>query len=632
MSTSGTPPPSLQDNVMTVENAKLDLVALREALEHLRTLTLPRNLQEASYKVLERLQEFTSTLEENEEQTRLAALFRVSQTLGNSLNLNEVLNQVMDAVIALTGAERGFLMLIDPDTGDLDLRVARNFEQETLEREDMEVSRTVINTTVESGKGVLTTNAQTDPRFSGTESVISFSLRSIMCAPLRSRGRVNGVVYVDNRIHTGLFTESDLELLNAFATQAAVAIENARLYTQTDETLAYRVNELETLTKIDRELSTSLEFEHVMQTTHRWAVEGTGAEEGWIAIAGEENGQLTVVIGPDTGAVIPPDDPLIAGPLRALTTRGYLPQSAAPAQAVAPLLQAAKPIGVLVVSRREPFPDEALEYLTRLSARASIAIQNARLYQAVQRANQEKSKFVSIVSHELRIPMTSIKGYADLLLKQMAGPVTDQQVNFIETIRNNVERMSNLVSDLSHISRIETGRMKLDLAYFALPGHIDEVLKTLSHKIEEKNQTLELYVPEDLPEVYADPNRFIQVLTNLLSNAWKYSPEGGWITVIARPAGGSVRVEVRDTGIGISEEDQEKLFSQFFRSEDPAVREEQGWGLGLNVTKRLVELMGGKIGVRSQLGKGSTFWFTLPIHEPATEDEEENLPPYLVPE
>ncbi len=122
---------------------------------------------------------------------------------------------------------------------------------------------------------------------------------------------------------------------------------------------------------------------------------------------------------------------------------------------------------MLVVSRREPFPDEALEFLTRLSSRASIAIQNARLYQAVQRANQEKSKFVSIVSHELRIPMTSIKGYADLLLKQMAGPVTDQQTNFIETIRNNVERMSTLVSDLSHISRIETGRLKLDLAYFA---------------------------------------------------------------------------------------------------------------------------------------------------------------------
>jgi len=199
---------------MTVESAQIDLAALRQAIEHLRTLTLPRNLQEASFKVLERLEEFSSTLTDTEEQTRLAALFRVSQTLGNSLNLGEVLDQVMDAVIALTGAERGFLMLLNTDTGDLDLRVARNFEQETLQREDMEVSRTVINTTVESGKGVLTTNAQTDPRFSGTESVISFALRSIMCAPLRSRGKVIGVVYVDNRIHTGLFTESDLELLS----------------------------------------------------------------------------------------------------------------------------------------------------------------------------------------------------------------------------------------------------------------------------------------------------------------------------------------------------------------------------------------------------------------------------------
>ncbi len=152
-----------------------------------------------------------------------------------------------------------------------------------------------------------------------------------------------------------------------------------------------------------------------------------------------------------------------------------------------------------------------------------------------------------------------------------------------------------------------------------LQGYIQTTLDSLRPKLEEKKQTLEVYFPDDLPQVYTDPNRVMQVLTNLISNAWKYTPEGGWITVVARPVEGTVRVEVRDTGIGISDMDQAKLFTQFFRSEDPIVREEQGWGLGLNVTKRLVELLGGEIGVSSALGKGSTFWFNLPIEGPGSD-------------
>jgi signal transduction histidine kinase len=286
-----------------------------------------------------------------------------------------------------------------------------------------------------------------------------------------------------------------------------------------------------------------------------------------------------------------------------------------PARLVVPLTSAGKPFGLIAVERGEAFTPGEVAFLARLSARSGVALQNARLYQAVQDANQAKSKFVSVVSHELRIPMTSIKGYADLLSKGMAGPVSDQQVEFLKTIQNNVERMSALVSDLSNISRIETGRLKLELKAFVIDSHLQETVNSLLPRIEEKGQTLEVYLAEDLPHVYADPNRFMQVMTNLISNASKYTPRGGWITVLAQRQDRFVRLEVRDTGLGISEEDQEKLFSQFFRSENPAVREEQGWGLGLNVTKLLVELQGGEIGVESTLGKGSTFWFTVPEAE-----------------
>lgn len=597
---------------MIHDSTEIDLTALRETLERLRLHTLPREVEEASRQVLHSLEALSHDLEESEEHSRLAALYRVSQSLGTSLNLDEVLKQSMDAVIELTGAERGFLMLLDPDTGELDLRAARNIERETLQRSDMEVSRTVIQTTMESGQGVVTTNAQTDPRFSGQESVIAFSLRSILCAPLRSRGKAIGVVYVDNRIHAGVFSEEDLDLMNAFAAQAAIAIENARLYTRTDQSLAERVNELETLTQIDRELSASLEFDHILEVTRRWALEGAGAEEAWIALFKGDSPTLHVIHGAGTGELLSPEDPRVAHALEDLSARRAAPGSEGPARVTTPILQSGRPMGVLGVERSEPFSDAVLEFLPRLAARTAIAIQNARLYQAVQDANLAKSKFVSVVSHELRIPMTSIKGYTDLLLKGMSGPLSEGQANFLQIIQNNVERMASLVADLSDISRIESGRLKLESAMIPLDRYIEQTLESLRPRLEERDQTLETHIPDDLSHVYADPNRVMQVLTNLVSNAWKYTPEGGWITVLAREDGDFVRVEVRDTGIGISEADQARLFTQFFRSEDPVVREQQGWGLGLNVTRHLVALMGGEIGVNSTLGKGTTLWFTLP--------------------
>jgi signal transduction histidine kinase len=142
---------------------------------------------------------------------------------------------------------------------------------------------------------------------------------------------------------------------------------------------------------------------------------------------------------------------------------------------------------------------------------------------------------------------------------------------------------------------------------------IEETIRSLQPRFDEKNQKLEVKLPKSLPQVYADPDRLGQILTNLVSNANKYTPADGKIRIHTSVVKKTVRVEVIDTGIGISEEDQKSLFSQFFRSEDTAVREQQGWGLGLNVTKRLVELMGGEIGMESTLGKGSTFWFNLPV-------------------
>lgn len=587
--------------------------ALKElctTLKQLNSYPLPKETRASIQKASKWLSRLSSDLDQKEEAQRLAALYRVSHFLGTSLDLDEVLTQVMDAVIELTGAERGFLMLIDPDTNNLDLRAARNIERETLKRKDMEISRTVIQSVVESGEGVVTTDAQSDPRFAGHDSVIIFSLKSLLCAPLRARGRVAGVIYVDNRAQKGHFSSDDLALLEAFATPAAIAIENARLYTQTDQALSERIGELETLSKIDHELNQSLDYESVLEITLKWAVNGTEAQNGWIALIDLDNQVLQSVAGPPDA---PLDHPKISQAIEEILPYSTQPTDGNLSLMVAPFRHGHSNLGVIIVTRLEPFPDSALQFLSRLANRSAIAIENAQLYSAVQFANDTKSKFISLVAHELRTPMTSIKGYTDLLLKESAGPVTGEQENFLNVIKSNVNRMDALVADLADISRIETGNLKLDIVPIPLLDAIREVFGSLGPKFENKNQDLLLQVPDNLPVVKADTNRLIQVLTNLLTNAWKYTPPNGKIKLTAHQDDNYIRLEVIDSGVGINTEDQKNLFTQFFRSEDEVVREESGWGLGLHVSKRLIEMMDGEIGVVSQPGEGSTFWFTIPI-------------------
>ena len=179
----------------------------------------------------------------------------------------------------------------------------------------------------------------------------------------------------------------------------------------------------------------------------------------------------------------------------------------------------------------EGVSDEVLGFLGRLSDHAAIAIANAQLYAAVQAANVAKSEFVSFVAHELKNPMTSIKGYTELLAAGAVGPVTEPQANFLATIRSNIDRMNTLISDLNDNSKIEAGRMRLEFQAIPLAGVVDEVLRSLRKQMDEKNQAVTVTIPEDLPSTWADRTRLMQVLVNLVSNAYKYTERDGQITV-----------------------------------------------------------------------------------------------------
>lgn len=572
----------------------------------------------------------------NSQQARLAALYEVSSQLGASLDLSEVLNQVMDAIIQLTGAERGFLMLFDEVTGELQTMAARNVDQKTIDDSSMKISRTVVERATNSGEGILTSNAQEDERFSSQQSVVGYQLRSIMCAPLRARGRVIGAAYVDNRLFTGVFQQDDLDLLITFANQAAIAIENARLFTQTDQALNRRVEELTIFQRIDQQLNKSLELQRVLSLALDWAINLTNADSGSIGllVQDEDQGEPALRLlarrepegaaaGDAEKAIVPVTHPVLAQILaggesvlsRELSAGEAIDGTPSAIQLAVPVRRDGRVTGLITLESDDPgaIDEEDVAFVERLADRAAVAIKNARLYEDVQAANQAKSDFISIVSHELRLPMTSIKGYTDLLASGMAGELNTQQHQFLGVIRRNMERMSTLIRDLADINRIESGRMKFENKDFVLQAVIDDVVENLREAIAGREQTLTVEMAEGETAVHADPTRISQILSNLVSNAHKYTPDGGQITLQVAKNKTHAVLSVIDNGVGISEADQAKLFTQFFRAESPEVREQSGWGLGLSIVKKMVQAQGGEIDVESELGEGSTFTFSVPL-------------------
>lgn len=223
-----------------------------------------------------------------------------------------------------------------------------------------------------------------------------------------------------------------------------------------------------------------------------------------------------------------------------------------------------------------------------------------------------KSEFVSMVSHELRTPLTSIKGYIDLLLDGEVGELQPQQQNFLTIAKNNTDRLVALISDLLDISRIEAGKLELKRSRIEIAAAIREVAASFAPQIEAKQQALALDLSENLTPIFGDPDRVHQILTNLLSNAHKYTPRGGKISITAREAQQQLQVDVTDNGIGLSPEEQTKIFARFYRARNRATEHVGGTGLGLAITRSLVELHGGEIRVTSTRGVGSTFTILFP--------------------
>lgn len=571
---------------------------------------------------------------------QLATLNDVTRQLTSTLDQELLLGNILRSAVEILDAEAGHLLLYSQETDELEFKVIVGPDSDRLLNKRMPTNFGAIGSAFITHEPVVINEiSSTIDLYPALVGRNTLSPVSIIAVPMIVKDNVLGVLEVVNKTNGSSFKPGDEDLLIAFASQAAVSLENARLYASTDKALADRVEELSVLQRIDRELNTSLDTTRSMAITLSWALRQSNALAGLIGVVVDNDIRIIASEGIKED-VLDFQDKVIPGGLFNIqqtissgtsnqvllvdNEQRLLPNAAN--RLSLPIVRESKTIGLLLLESTspEPIPGETLDFLIRLCDHASVAIANAQLYSEVQAANIAKSDFVSFLAHELKNPMTSIKGYTDLIAAKAVGPITDPQANFLNVIRNNIDRMNTLISDLNDHSKIEAGRMRFDYKSLRLTEVMDEVLRSTKSQIENKNQHLVINIPADLPNIWVDKIRLFQVLLNLVSNANKYTENDGEIIVEAETSPNRweingapkvVHITVKDSGIGISPEDQKKIFQKFFRSDDPKTREAPGTGLGLNITRSLVELQGGKIWFESEFRKGTTFHFTAPISD-----------------
>ena len=300
----------------------------------------------------------------------------------------------------------------------------------------------------------------------------------------------------------------------------------------------------------------------------------------------------------------------------------FVKQAGFRAMLALPLLREDRLIGGLVVRRKAggEFPPQVLDLLQTFAAQSVLAIHNARLFREIEEkgreieiANKHKSEFLANMSHELRTPLNAIIGFSEALLEKMFGEINEKQKDYLQDIHSSGQHLLSLINDILDLAKVEAGRMELNLGTFDLPAAIANALTLIRERAMRHGIGLSVEVDSRLGELNADERKLKQILLNLLSNAVKFTPEGGKIKVVARRVDDMVEIAVSDMGIGIALKDQATVFEEFKQVGSDYTRKAEGTGLGLALTRKLVELHGGTIRLESEPGKGSTFTFTLPL-------------------
>jgi len=476
--------------------------------------------------------------------------------------------------------------------------------------------------------------------------------KSFVVVPMITSGRAVGVLVADNKYTCAPIPPHTVEILPTFASHAAVAVENIRLFRQLQARtadLARSVEQLKALAEVGRAVSSTLDLETVLDTIISRANQLAGTEAGLIYEYDSVADQLRL------RAVQNFEEELVQA-LRARPLRkgegvaGRMVEARAAIQVAditaegayrghlrdifirtgyrgllaVPLVREQQVIGGLVVGRKRAgeFSRETVELLTTFASQSALAIENARLFQALQEKSQQlelasrhKSDFLAGMSHELRTPLNAILGYTELIVDRVYGEVPDKIGEVLERVQRSGRHLLALINDVLDLSKIEAGQLLLEHGEYSFNDVVQAVTGAVESLTTEKQLGLRIDLAADLPLGQGDERRITQVLLNLVGNAIKFT-DAGEVSVRVVNSGGEFLVSVADAGPGIAEEDQHRIFEEFQQGSGSVTRAKGGTGLGLSISKRIVEMHGGRIWVQSTLGKGSTFFFSLPIRAP----------------
>jgi signal transduction histidine kinase len=487
-----------------------------------------------------------------------------------------------------------------------------------------------------------------DPDYGGQDLQRLAGYRSVMGAPMLLDDDVVGVLLVW-RTSVEPFDERAFSLLTTFAAQAALAMRHVQLVRalrRRSAQLARKVEQLEALAEVGKAVSSSLDADEVLTTIVTHAVELSGTDGGSLMEYDEDTrlfgvrtayGTSPAVLNALRATRIHVDETLVG---RAALSRKaiQLPDLKSVeldphlqvlydggwrSLVAIPLVRQDHVVGALVVRRKTPgaFSDQTCEMLSAFASQSAVALTNARLYQQLERQSVElakvsahKSEFLASMSHELRTPLNAVIGFSEVLLERMFGELNERQEDYLQDILGSGKHLLALLNDILDLSKVEAGHMELDLTTFQAQDALHYAMSLVRERAVQHGITTHLDIAADLGSVRADELRFKQVLLNLLSNAVKFTPDGGRVDVAAWKEATDLVVTVTDTGVGIAPADQERIFDSFQQGGRSASKVE-GTGLGLTLTKRIVELHGGRLWLKSEAGVGSTFGFSVPGHD-----------------
>jgi signal transduction histidine kinase/HAMP domain-containing protein len=463
--------------------------------------------------------------------------------------------------------------------------------------------------------------------------------RAAIFAPMIWEGRGIGAIFAC-RVTPGPFSDKEIALLKTFADQAVIAIQNVRLFNETKEALDQQRASGEVLSAISNSIAdTTPVFDKILESCERLfagTVIGVNVigEDGLLRTVAHHGPGKEELLGTPVALDRRTATGVCISERRVLhfpdaqnddtvppVTRAGLRITGEKAVLFAPMLWEGRGIGSIAVGRDRvgPFSDKEIALLKTFADQAVIAIQNASLLREIQDksaqlevANKHKSEFLANMSHELRTPLNAIIGFSEVLSERLFGDINPKQEDYLKDIHSSGKHLLTLINDILDLSKIEAGRMELDVSTFELPAAVANAMTLIRERAQRHNIGLEQRVDEGLGEITADERKFKQILLNLLSNAVKFTPDGGKIEVSACVEGDNVQVAVHDTGIGIAKDDQAAVFEEFRQVGRDYTNKQEGTGLGLALTRKFVELHGGRIWLESEPGKGSTFTFTIP--------------------